>query len=487
MTAKPSADKILGLSEPFTPPASSPHRPPTPAQRVRWPSTPEPQIQSTPSPHNSSPAPAPPSSFPVHVRRNIMRRIPHPGLPPPPTDRSGPTQILVPNSDTSGTQSQSQSQNQTQSQPRSQPLSESQSHRPAFPSQLTQEFKPGQTSTPTADKQGQRTSKQPESHRDGDRTSSPGFTLLDVHEGLGHGDHQPSRTSPEAPQALEALVIEIQNTGVDAVDGADTVAVLQGVPPQVPDEPLNESKHIATPSPTLLHSPLHSLFSGSSYPSTSQSQLIPHVISQATSPHLAEPIASTSRVLLHDAEAWKQPTFMSAQKGKGRDTELNEKPYETRKRKRLSPGPSSPLASRRRRKLLEEKMTEPYATQPANEDEKPTPIVSNKKGNHTMESNIVSDLRKESLSIEQLSLPVVSTHVSQSQDAPPGPRQPGHKKRKTRLLGYQVDFDDIPVDVKAPNTWMNMRHIRTILLRTGRIRTLGDEVIRDGSIYTRSD
>lgn len=376
----------------------------------------------------------------------MMRRVPRPGLPPLPTDHSGPTQILVPNSDTSGTQSQSQSRL------RSQPFSGSQSHRPVFPSQLTQDFKPGQTSTPAAVKQGRRDSKllsdgQPEGRLNGDQASSPGF-------GFGPDDHQPSGTSPDAQQALEASVIEAPATGVDAVGGTD---ILQGVSSRVPDEPSNESKPTITPS--------------TSYP-----PLIPLVVSRATSPHPAQPIASTSSVLLHDAEAWKQPSFMNARKGEGGARELNEKPSEVHKRKRLSPRSSSSLASQKRRKILDEKMIEP---QPRNEGEKSTSSVQIKRRDYAVES-------KESPSILQLSLPRVSRDVSQSQDASSGRRQPGHKKPKTRLLGYQVDFYHLPIK-DTPNMLMNMRHMRTILLRTGRIRTLGDEVIREGSIYTKFD
>ncbi|OJA08685.1 hypothetical protein AZE42_01178 [Rhizopogon vesiculosus] len=481
-TAEALADENLGLPEPFTPPATS-SRPPTPAQRVRRPSTSK--IRSTPTPYNSSFMPAPSSSSAMHIRRTMMRKIPHPGLPPSPTNRSGSTQILVPNSDTSGTQSQSQSQSQnhSQSHPRSQLLSQSESHRPAFPSQLTQEFKPGETSTPAVVNQGRRASK----ILSGDRASSPGITVSDVREGLGHNVYEPPGTSSDARQAIETSVIEVTETDVHAVNGAD-VAVLRGVSSQVPEEPSNESKPITASSPVPLHSPLHSLFSGSSRPSASKSRLIPHVISRATSPHPAEPIASTSRALLHDAEAWKQPSFMSARKSKSRGAELNEKPYKTHKRKRLSPSPSSPFTSQKRRKFLQEKTIEPHPIQPANEDEKSTSSsVSNEKANYAMESIIASNLRKESSSIKQVSLSGVSTDINQSQEASSGPQQPGYKKRKPRLLGFQADFDHIPVDVEAPNPRMTMRQIRTILLRTGRIRTLGDEVTRDGSIYSRSD
>ncbi|KIJ68170.1 hypothetical protein HYDPIDRAFT_107839, partial [Hydnomerulius pinastri MD-312] len=56
--------------------------------------------------------------MPLHIRKTVKRKVPHPGMPPPrpDPDKSGPIQILVPDTDTSGTTS-SQPQSQSQSQP----------------------------------------------------------------------------------------------------------------------------------------------------------------------------------------------------------------------------------------------------------------------------------------------------------------------------------------------------------------------------------
>jgi hypothetical protein len=48
-------------------------------------------------------------------------------------------------------------------------------------------------------------------------------------------------------------------------------------------------------------------------------------------------------------------------------------------------------------------------------------------------------------------------------------------------MGYQVDFENIPVDDSTP--LMNMERLQSMLLQTGRIRTLGDKVTGDGMIY----
>ncbi|KAG2345533.1 hypothetical protein BDR05DRAFT_112727 [Suillus weaverae] len=465
------------LHEPSTPPTTSPLRPPTPAQRIRRPILP-------PSPSDSSPIPAPPSSFPMPIRRNMKRRVPHPGVPPLPADHSGPTQILVPNSDTSGTQSQSQSQ--PQSEPLSQLLSQSQSHRPPFPSQLTQEFKPGPTSTPAAVKQGvsgtgwggSLSGDQLQSHWGGDRASSPGVINWDVHERLDHGDHQPSDANPDVhrvPQQSAAEDLDMMD--VDTVDGVKIPAV---VPSQGPEDSLDEHKPIRDTSPQPSNSSMHSLFSGSPSLSLSQSEVIHSIIPQTTSPPPDEP---TSRAPSHDAEAWKAPSFMNSWKGKGKAIEVLDKTSEMHKRRRASPT-SSPLVSHKRRKIVADETLEPGPARPVNKDERARSTLPNGKRNHAVTPDIMES-HKESPSIKQLSSRRISKDLSQVLDA--SLSQNIDKKRRIRLMGYQVDFENIPAKAESSSPLMSMGRLRTTLLRTGRIRTLGDEVTRDGSIYIMSD
>ncbi|KAI6121694.1 hypothetical protein F5141DRAFT_1289858 [Pisolithus sp. B1] len=120
-------------------------RPPTPAQRRGRVS---PIFQSPSSPLLPSSA-FPLPSFPTNLRKKVKRKVPPPEvLPTRDPNHSGPTQILVPNSDpTTSTTSQPLSQ-ASQSHTMSQTYSQSQSHVPPFPSSLSNEFKPGETSTP---------------------------------------------------------------------------------------------------------------------------------------------------------------------------------------------------------------------------------------------------------------------------------------------------------------------------------------------------
>ncbi|KAG2036056.1 hypothetical protein BDR03DRAFT_1000655 [Suillus americanus] len=479
--AEASAEENGSLHERSTPPTTSPLRPPTPAQRIRRPILP-------PSPSDSSPIPALPSSFPIPIRRNIKRRVPHPGVPALPADHSGPTQILVPNSDTSGTQSQSQSQ--PQSEPPSQLLSQSQSHRPPFPSQLTQEFKPGPTSTPAAVKGVSGTSRgaslmlpgdQLESRWGGDRASSPGVISWDVHEGLGHGDHQPSDTNPDADEVLQHSTAEDPDMmDVDAVNDVEIPAVVHTTPSPAPEDQLDEYKPIRDTSPQPSNSSMHSLFSGSPSLSLSQSEVIPSII-RTTSPPPGKPANS---VPSHDAEAWKAPSFMNSWKGKGKATEVLEKTSETHKRRRTSPTSSSPLASHKRRKVVADEALGPGPARPVNKDEIARSVVPNGKGNHAVTLDIRAS-HKESPSIKQSLSRRISKDLSQALGA--SLSQSIDKKRRTRLMGYQADFEDIPAKSESSSPVMYMARCRAMLLRTGRIRTLGDKVTRDGSIYIMSD
>jgi len=471
--AEASAEENGSLHEPSTPSTTSPLRPPTPAQRIRRPTAPQ-------SPSDSSPIPTPPSSFPIPIRRDIKRRVPHPGVPPLLADRSGPTQILVPNSDTSGTHSHSQSQ--PQSEPSSQLLSQSQSHRPPFPSQLTQEFKPGPTSTPAAVKQSvSGTGDQLESHWGGDRASSPGVINWDVDERLGHGDHQPSDTNSNAHQVLQQLTAEDSDMmDVDAVDDVEIPAVVHTTPSQTPGGPLDEYKPVRDTSPQPSNSSMHSLFSGSLSLSLSQSEAIPSVI-QTTSPPPGEP---TSQAPSHDAEAWKAPSFMNSWKGKGKATEVLDETSETHKRRRASPTSSSPLASHKRRRIVADETLKLRPAKPVDKDERARSTVLNGKRNHAVTLDI-RESHKESPSIRQSSSRRISKDSSQVQDT--SFSRSIDKKLRTRLMGFQVDFEDIPIKAGSSSPMMNMERCRTILLRTGRIRTLGDKVTKDGSIYILSD
>lgn len=314
-----------------------------------------------------------------------------------------------------------------------------------------------------------------QSHWGGDRVSSS-VIKWDVHERLGHSDHQPSNTNPDAHQVLQQSTAEDPDMiDVDAIDGVEIPAVMDTSPSQAPEDPLDEHKPIRDTSPQPPNSSMHSLFSGSPSLSLSQSEVVSSSIPQTTSPPPGDP---TSRAPSHDAEAWKAPSFMNSCKA----IEVLDKTSETHKRRRASPTSSSPLASHKRRKILADETLEPGPAAPVNKDERARSIVPNDRRDHAVTLD-VTESHRESPSIKQSSSRRIYKDLSQVLDT--SLSQSINKKRRIRLKGYQVDFESIPA--KASSPLMSVGYLRTNLLRTGRIRTLGDEVTRDGSIYIRSD
>ncbi|EGO00074.1 hypothetical protein SERLA73DRAFT_180482 [Serpula lacrymans var. lacrymans S7.3] len=144
-SAPSKASKETRLSTPITHSPEIPY--PTPAQRTksrsRLPPSVHPRTSSPPLPSVPD-SPFPPSpSLHLPARKTVLRRVPHPGIPPPPDPNvSGPGRVLVPNSDTSGTASQP-------SQPPPQPYESSQ-YLPLPPSSLPVSFGVNSQSTGNA-------------------------------------------------------------------------------------------------------------------------------------------------------------------------------------------------------------------------------------------------------------------------------------------------------------------------------------------------
>lgn len=312
-------------------------------------------------------------------------------------------------------------------------------------------------------------------HWGGDRASSPGVINWDVHESPGHGDHRPSDTNPDAHQVLQQSTTEDPDTmDVDPVDGIEIPAAVHTTPSQAPGDPLDRHKPMRDTSPQPSDSSMHSLFSGSPSFSLSQSEVIPSIVPRTIS---GEP---TSQAPSHNAEAWKAPSFMSSRKGKGNAIEVLDKTSGIYKRRRASPTFSSPLASHKRGKNVVDE-TEPGPARPVNEDER---AISTVKSNHAVTLDIRQS-HEETPNIRQSSSRRISKDLSQVRDALLS--QSIDKKRRIRLMGYQVDFENIPVKAESSSPMLSLGRLHSILLRTGRVRTLGDVVTRDGSIFMKSD
>lgn len=296
---------------------------------------------------------------------------------------------------------------------------------------------------------------QPESHWGGDRASSPGVINWDVNERLGHDDHQPSDTNPDAHQVLQQSTAKNPDMmDVDAVDSVEIPAVVHTSPSQAPEDLMDEHKPMRDTSPQPSNSSMHSLFSGSPSLSLSQSEVIPSVIPRTTSPPPGEP---TSRTPSHDAEAWKAPSFMNSRKGKGKAIEVLDETSETHKRRRASPTSSYPLASHKRRKFVVDETSEPGPARPVKTDETARSTVPNGKRKHAVALD-VTESHGESPSTKQSSSRRISKDLSQVLDA--SLSQGINKKRRIRLKGYQVDFENIPAKAESSSPLMSMGYLR---------------------------
>lgn len=397
---------------------------PTPAQRKRV-SPPPLQSQRASSPLPSSSPVALPGS-PTNLRKNVKRKVPHPGIPPLfDPNHSGPTQILVPNSDTSGMMS-------------SQPYSQPSQPRTLFPSSLSSVFKPGETSTPK-------------------KTSQNGHSESSKHV-LGTSaeatSSQPVQSVPCTLAADEHGLpgsSRIVDRGILSEDDAETEDVLRKAPcPAV----VVDSQAPSSPSS------MHSLFSAS--PTQEQEST---TMTTPNKPASAPYDGGTTPA--HDPEIWKEPSFMRSRKAK-RSAASEEVSDEKGNKKRTLSNQPTPLPKRIKmdERLNIENQTASTDVQTPNRktlgsrDVRETPQVHA----HEVTGN------------DHLTLQRTTTRS-----------QTGQSRRKSsRLAGLTVDFTQIPYGPNHQRPQMTWADFRAILLRTGRIRTSA-EVERNGSVYLEQD
>lgn len=506
-------------------------QPPTPAQRIKH--SPPPRAASTPRsppeviarssplpsqqlpvsspPPPSSSLPLPPSSFPMpaNIRKNIQRKVPHPGPPVtrPDSSKNSPVRILVPNSDTSGAGS---------SQPYSQSLpSQSQqfqrqlpSHPRALPSSLASDFKPPDTSTP---KEGnpsgstRRTSKmfaesfstpcdieQQETTSTGERRSiEKPETNIERREGSGS-------TRPPVPSAPKIEVLEVgtsdteeeteqlqttcttartedtqpgkqdmgkRDVGADLEDNHSSVGEVevhsfpQNDPPRRPScQPavsatqhpsLNGqdtdkvSTHPLSQSPKrpMSRSPMHSLFSGS----LENVRAVSSYVSVSRTEVQVQEKASPAHVPMHDPEAWKEPSFLARKKGKGKALAAMERD-----------APSVEMGKERRRSAQPESFVRKRAKVTASEG-----------------SGQRQDIDAPAAGKIRSTSPTNTTERTTPSTA--------FRSSKPRLANLVVDFERIDLGKGVPVPMVDAdKDVKRTLLRTGRIRTLGEE---DGILY----
>jgi len=318
--------------QPEAPPEESVRHPSDPQNHSLQPLTPS-QCNKTASPPPSPPqqasSPLPPSSplafsgSLTNLCKNVKRKVLHPGVPLlPDPNHSGPTQILVPNSDTSAMMS-------------SQP---SQSHVPLLPSSLSNGFKPGEASTP------RKTSPNghPDSSRHVLRMSAEVISGQPVH-GVHSTPHtlETGLANNSTMRGVDRGVPDRVSTSHESAelseDDAETKAVLEKSSSAVVPSMTNEmaDSQFASSSP----SSMRSLFSAS--PSQKQpSGTTPTPNKPGSAPY------NGGATPVHDPDTWKEPSFMRSRKGKGRAVALEELPGEKGEQKRRLSHQTTPLSKK---------------------------------------------------------------------------------------------------------------------------------------------
>jgi len=158
--------------------------------------------------------------------------------------------------------------------------------------------------------------------------------------------------------------------------------------------------------------------------------------------------ASPAHVPRHDSEAWKEPSFLARNKGKGKAREELDTPsVKVGEKRRWSAQPESPVAKRPR-------VSPPEARREASGQ--PQDIEASANG------KIHSSNRPSTSPEDNTEVTIPSTAFQLS---------------KPRLANLLVDFD---LGKRVPDM---DKDIKSMLLRTGRIRALGEDVEKDGRVY----
>ncbi|KAI6002731.1 hypothetical protein EDD15DRAFT_2465522 [Pisolithus albus] len=500
-------------------------RPPTPLQ-LRGRISPNIRSPSSPSlPNNHFPLPSF-STFSASLRKKVKRKVPPPEVfPMRDPNHSGSTQILVPNSDPSATISQPHSQ-VSQSHTMSQAYSQSQSHAPPFSSSLSNEFKPGETSTPRTvgelshskpsklasrmtseliSSQSEAGNEKARENADESNTSRAQAFVVEGNQVHEINDQLPSLvSSPFPPTKSERLETEQEpcerkldarppingspaaggeeqhdsahNSGELSEDDMEIHAVLCqdsfSTSRSVETTAANNNGNVSAGS--LSPRSMHSLFSVASS--------VPERIGRSSTPEFIDTTAdlqpsSDFVVPFHDPEIWKNPSFLRSRKEGETSTGRSQRKH------RLS---GQLMPPQKRMKMDESSSPEVSPSlRPAVVMVRPqSPLQSEK----TTEEGRDPGEKREQRSIRKSTDGDRSNRAS-SQDPTTQSLGPQHEGSTNlpRLDGLAVDFMSMFHDPALSHFRTAWRELQGILLRTGRIRTLGEEILGDGSVYLSKD
>lgn len=263
-----------------------------------------------------------------------------------------------------------------------------------------------------------------------------------------------------------------------SVDKVEVRSAPQGSPPRRPSrlavtpviQPNGQDTdgvpiHCFTQSPVRpgSRSPLYSLFSDALEDECTVSSHTPTLPIGRTQDKVQEK-ASPARVPRHDSEAWKEPSFLARNKGKGKaraGEELDTPSVKVGKKRRRSAQPESPVPK-------QAKISAPEVCRVASS--KNTTGTMQPRGTEASANGKIHSSDRPSTS------PTDTTEMTTPSTA--------FQLSKPRLANLVVDFERIDLGKRVPIPMMDMdKDIKSMLLRTGRIRTLGKKVEKNGNVY----
>ena len=267
-----------------------------------------------------------------------------------------------------------------------------------------------------------------------------------------------------------------------SIDDADIHSTLQSIQPRhslhlaaasvtphsspAKQDTNNVSIHPSTRSPERPGSrgSMHSLFSNSLEDERTVSSQAPILPIDRNEDKVQEKACPT-HIPRHDSEAWKEPSFIAKHKGEEKARaveELDTSSVKAGKKRQQSAQPESPVPKRTK--------------------------VSPSEVRRAASGRTTRILRIQHQDTEASALGKIhpnkrlSTSLTDTTEiaAPPLASQ----LSKPRLANFIVDFEKIDLGKGVPMPRLDLdKDIKGMLLRTGRIRTLGERVEKDGSVY----
>ena len=177
--------------------------------------------------------------------------------------------------------------------------------------------------------------------------------------------------------------------------------------------------------------------------------------------------ASPVSVPRHDSEAWKEPSFIGKHKGKGKACAVEEPdiPSVQAGKKRYWSSQAEPPVRKQAKASLPEALRAPSGWT--------TTGILHETQHQDAEASALGKMQQND---------GLSTSLTDTTKTAASPL--ALQMSKPRLANFVVDFEKIDLGKNVPIPRLDLdKGIKSTLLRTGRVRTLGEKVEKDGSVY----